>query len=336
MRQPLQKSLPPCYLLFGNDPLLLQESLDRIRDLAQSKQFDEHFNITLDTSTDWDAIFRLCQARSLFTSRQTLLIILPEGNLLPLNGEERLLKLASLLHEDLLLILSGRNLTRSLENSPWFKAISQQAVLITCATPEQTQLPKWVSMRAKSMNLMLDDASCQLLCYCYEGNLLALVQALVRLSLIYPDGNLSLSRVESAVNNAAHFFTFHWIEATLAGNSNRATHILRQLRLESVEPVILLRSIQREVLLLLKLKRHMTTTPILTLFKHHKIWKTRQAILTQSLDRLTHTQLRDIVALMTKIELAFKQNYGYPVWSDLNALTLLLCGQSLPKVMIDG
>ena len=45
------------------------------------------------------------------------------------------------------------------------------------------------------MKLELDDAANQLLCYCYEGNLLALSQALERLSLLHPDGKLTLPRV---------------------------------------------------------------------------------------------------------------------------------------------
>lgn len=54
--------------------------------------------------------------------------------------------------------------------------------MVTCQTPEQAHLPKWVATRAKQNNLQLDDAANQLLCYCYEGNLLALAQALDRLS----------------------------------------------------------------------------------------------------------------------------------------------------------
>lgn len=100
----------------------------------------------------------------------------------------------------------------------------------------------------KQLNLELDDAANQVLCYCYEGNLLALAQALERLSLLWPDGKLTLPRVEQAVNDAAHFTPFHWVDALLMGKSKRALHILQQLRLEGSEPVILLRTLQRELL----------------------------------------------------------------------------------------
>ncbi|CUX96423.1 DNA polymerase III subunit delta [Candidatus Doolittlea endobia] len=330
----LQEALHQCYFLFGNDLLLLQESQNHIRDRAQAQQFNEHFSITLDVATDWNAIFSLCQARSLFASRQTLLLVFPESGVNAAMAE-KIRQLASLLHDDMLLILRGSKLTRATENSAWFKLLSQNAVLVSCATPEQAQLSRWVTKRASSMKLILDDTSCQLLCDCYEGNLIALAQALERLSLLYPDGNLTLPRVAEAVNNSAHFTSFHWIEAVLTSKSKRAAYILRQLRLEAEEPVILLRSIQREILLLLMLKRQVTTTPLRILFDRYNIWQNRRPLLTKALERLTLAKLRDTVALMAKIELALKQNYSYQIWSDLNAVALLLCGKSLPAVMFD-
>ncbi|MDR8351488.1 DNA polymerase III subunit delta, partial [Acinetobacter baumannii] len=84
-------------------------------------------------------------------------------------------------------------------------ALAQRAVQVSCQTPEYAQLPRWLAARAKQHQLQLDDAASQLLCYCYEGNLLALAQALERLALLWPDGKLTLPRVEQAVNDAAHF-----------------------------------------------------------------------------------------------------------------------------------
>ena len=62
------------------------------------------------------------------------------------------------------------------------------------------------------------------------------------------------ARVEEAVNDAAHFTPFHWVDALLAGKSKRALHILRQLQRDS-EVVILLRTLQRDLLTLLQLQR---------------------------------------------------------------------------------
>ncbi|MFJ5429981.1 DNA polymerase III subunit delta [Pectobacterium actinidiae] len=329
----LHEGLRGCYLVFGSDPLLLQESLDSIKRVAQQHEFSEHFSFVLDLHTDWDAIFSTCQALSLFASRQSLLLVLPENGPNAAMGEN-LVKLSGLLHPDILLILRGHKLTKAQENSAWFKALAQNSVYINCLTPEQAQLPRWVAQRAKSMKLALDEQATQLICYCYEGNLLALSQALERLALLYPDGKLTLPRVESAVNDAAHFTPFHWLDALLAGKSKRAWHILQQLKQEDCEPVILLRTLQRELLQLLALKRRMSDTPLRTLFDQQKVWQNRRDLLTQALQRLSLQQLQQAIRLLTQVEITLKQDYGQSVWSELESLAMLLCGKALPEAFI--
>ncbi|QSD33880.1 DNA polymerase III subunit delta [Pectobacterium brasiliense] len=329
----LHEGLRGCYLVFGSDPLLLQESLDSIKRVAQQHEFSEHFSFILDLHTDWDAIFSTCQALSLFASRQSLLLVLPENGPNAAMGEN-LVKLSGLLHPDILLILRGHKLTKAQENSAWFKALAQDSVYINCLTPEQAQLPRWVAQRAKSMKLTLDDQATQLICYCYEGNLLALSQALERLALLYPDGKLTLPRVESAVNDAAHFTPFHWLDALLAGKGKRAWHILQQLKQEDCEPVILLRTLQRELLQLLALKRRMSDTPLRTLFDQQKVWQNRRDLLTQALQRLSLQQLQQAVRLLTQVEITLKQDYGQSVWSELESLAMLLCSKALPEAFI--
>lgn len=329
----LQESLRGRYLIWGNEPLLIQESQDAIRKTAQTQGFEEHFTFSLEQHTDWDEIFSLCQALSLFTSRQSLTLILPE------NGPsaamtEKLIQLSQLLHPDILLLLRGQKLTKAQENSAWFKAISHEAVYISCLTPEYQRLPQWVAKRAHNMQLSLETEANQLLCYCYEGNLLALAQALERLSLLYPDGKLTLPRVETAVNDAAHFTPYHWVDALLAGKSRRAWHILEQLQREDTETVILLRAIQRELMLLLTLKRQSVTTPLKTLFDQHKIWQSRRPLLSAALQRLSLHQLQSALLLLTQAELHAKQDFSHSVWPDLQSLSMLVCTKALPESFI--
>ncbi|WP_017346864.1 DNA polymerase III subunit delta [Pantoea sp. A4] len=325
----LREGLRACYMLVGNEPLLIQESSDALRTVAQQHGFEEHLSFTLDNHTDWEVIFSSCQALSLFSTRQTLTLQLPENG--PNSAmAEQLLQLAKLLHSDLLLICRAAKLTKAQENSGWFKALTQQGVLVPCQTPEQAQLPRWVNTRAKAMKLTLDDAAVNLLCYCYEGNLLALSQALERLSLLWPDGKLTLLRVEEAVSDAAHFTPFHWVDALLAGKSKRALHILRQLEKEDSESVILLRTLQRDLLTLLQLQRLQHQQPLRNLMDQQRIWQNRRALFTTALQRLDATRLQRAIHLLTQLELTLKQDYGQSVWPQLETLSLLLCNPAFP------
>lgn len=45
LRAQLNEGLRAAYLLLGNDPLLLQESLDAVRHAAAAQGFDEHHTV---------------------------------------------------------------------------------------------------------------------------------------------------------------------------------------------------------------------------------------------------------------------------------------------------
>lgn len=330
----LKSGLRPCYFLLGNDPLLLKESADTLREQARVQGFDERHSFALDNRTDWEGIYQCAQAMSLFSARQIIELVLPESGPGTHNAEP-LSKLATLLHPDILLLIQGNKLTKAQENSKWFKALSPQATLISCQTPELPQLPKWVATRARTLALQLDDASVQMLCHCYEGNLLALSQALERLKLLFPDGKLTLPRVESAVNQSSHFTPYHWIDALLEGKAKRALRVLEQLKNEDAEPVILLRTLQRELMLLLTLHTALQQAAqphshaLRTLFDQHKIWQNRRPLLTHALQRLTGAQLGQQLHQLAMIERMVKQDYSSDVWPALQALSCSLCGHTL-------
>lgn len=340
LKSQLEIQLQTCYLLFGNNLLLLQESQDLILAKAKTQRFNECFSMLLDASADWGTLFKKCYDRSLFSTNQIILLILPD-NVSYNNIGHNLNTITSLCNKDILLILRGtKHIPYAEERKGWLKNLGDNAVLVSCIMPEYNELPGWVNNRANNMHLILDNEACQLLCYTYEGNLLGLIQVLEMLSIIYPDGYLTLSRVQYVVNNKAAYFTpLHWVDAVLNCNYRRAYHILSQLQLQHSDLVviILLRLIQREVMLLLIIKRQLGTLGIkILLSKYNVCHSRRKQLLTQALKRLSLPDLHQAIMLMTKIELAIKEENGFlnNVWYDLNTLSLLLCNKKLSRVII--
>jgi DNA polymerase-3 subunit delta len=76
----------------------------------------------------------------------------------------------------------------------------------------------------------------------------------------------------------------------------------------------------------------MDTTPLRTLFDQQKVWQNRRALVTQALQRLSAEQLSLAVRLLTQMEITLKQDYGQSVWSELESLSMLLCGKPLPTL----
>ncbi|MGC9401600.1 DNA polymerase III subunit delta [Vibrio genomosp. F10 str. 9ZC157] len=324
----LNRQRHPVYLLFGNEPLLIQESHQAIRAKAQTEGFDERHRFTLDSNLNWNDVYDCCQALSLFSARQIIELEVTEAGLNAGHSKE-LVSLSAMLHPDILLIIIGGKLTKAQENAKWFKALNNQGCWVSCLTPDIQRLPQFVQSRCHALGLTADAEARQMLAQWHEGNLFALSQSLEKLALLYPDGQLTLVRLEESLSRHNHFTAFHWIDALLAGKAKRAQRILRQLEAESVEPVILVRSIQKELMLLLKLQVELKTASASQVFDKHRIWQSKRPLYNSALSRLSFVAIQQRLSLLAQCEILSKTQYDTSPWPILHQLSLELCQPSI-------
>lgn len=319
----LNRQLHPVYLLLGSEPLLIHESRLAIYAQAEQNGFEERHRFALDAQLDWNQVYDCCQALSLFSARQIIELEVPESGL-PAGAHKDLLALADMLNPDILLVVIGQKITRQQENTKWFKALSAQGAVVNCLTPDIQRLPQFVAQRCRKLNLTPDTEATQMLAQWHEGNLLALAQSLEKLSLIYPDGQLTLPRVEEALSRHNHFTPFQWVDALLAGKSKRSQRILRQLEAEGVETIILLRTVQKELLLLLEMHSEQMQQPISRIFETRRIWQNKRPLYSAALQRLSPKSITRLLAVVTRAEIETKTSYG-SVWPLLVQLSLECC-----------
>ncbi|MDR9830681.1 DNA polymerase III subunit delta [Vibrio sp. FNV 38] len=324
LHEQLAKKLSPVYVIFGNEPLLLHESRLAIAEQAKKQGFLERHRFVLDNQTDWNAIFDCFQAMSLFSNQQIVELEVSESGVNAAQGKE-LIELATHLNQDTLLVLIGSKLTKAQENSKWFKTLSDQGTWVNCLTPDISRLPQFVKQRCQKIGLKADQESLQMLAQWHEGNLLALTQSLEKLALQYPDGQLSLVRIEQSLSRHNHFTVYHWIDALLAGKANRAQRIMRQLEAEGVEGVIIARSLQKELKLLMQLQGEMQQQPMPQVFEKNRIWQSKRPLYSAALQRLDIHSLQYCWALLTKAEITLKTQYEQPVWPIIQQLGVTLC-----------
>lgn len=331
----LQNKLAKLYYFVGQDPLLLSENQDRINQYAFKQGFDEKNVITIDQNTNWSDLFERCQSIGLFFNKQILFLNLPEN--LSASLQTRLQELISLLNDDILLILQLPQLNKATEKQTWFIQANQyepEAVLVHCQTPTIEQLPRWIALRAKSMGLQIEEQAIQLLCYSHENNLLALKQSLQLLALLYPDNKISYARVQSTIAQTSVFTPFQWVDALLEGKSKRAQRILEGLKAEEMEPIILLRTLQRDLLTLLGLAKPSHPVTLATPLPAHqlreqfdqlKVWQNRRPFFTQAFKRLNYKQLYLIIQALAEIERLAKHTFSQDIWDRLAELSAFIC-----------
>jgi len=214
LAESLHKTLYPIYLVFGNEPLLIQEAKTAIEKAAQTQGFLEKHRFSADAGLDWSSVYDCCQALSLFSSRQLIEIEIPESGINAQTAKE-LSSLSGQLHQDIILLVIGPKLTKAQENAAWLKTLAQQACWVNCLTPELSRLPQFVQQRCFLLGLKPDAEAVQMLAQWHEGNLFALAQSLEKLALLYPDGQLTLVRLEESLSRHNHFTPYHWMDALL-------------------------------------------------------------------------------------------------------------------------
>ena len=118
----LQKHLAQCYLVTGDEPLLVSEALDAIRDAARNKGFTARDLHIATAGFDWAQLRDSSSNLSLFAEQRILELRLPTGK--PGRaGSEAIANLVEQTGPDLMLVVSAPKLDRSGQSSKWAKAL---------------------------------------------------------------------------------------------------------------------------------------------------------------------------------------------------------------------
>lgn len=325
LTQKLSLGLSGVYLLFGNEPLIKQEALKSVTNAAKKQGFDEIHRFNVDSQLQWQDVYDTCQALSLFAHRQVLILTFPDP---PLNvTQTRALKeLSPLLHADLLLIMAGPKLNKAQESSKWFTSFETHGLYIPCNTPDPRYLPKFIEARCKALKLKPDHESVLMLAKWHEGNLLALSQSLMMLALLFPDGKLTLIRLQEALSRQNHFTPFQLTDALIEGKPKRALRIVQQLEAEGVEITLLLRTIQKELVQLCKMQEYLATgIAMRQMFDHFRVWQTRRSAMEAALYRLSMKKLHSLLSQLADLEIKVKSDHESKPWSSLRAFCIDIC-----------
>lgn len=315
-----------CYFLtIGNDPYLQDVTQNKIIKKMHQQGFTEQTVFSIDNQTNWDSIYENSRAMSLFSS-QTLLILQFGDNLLNASIAKKLDELCQTLSPDVSLLVTLSQMTKAQENASWLKTLSDQLLIINCNTPDANQLPIWLNQQLQLFDLTIEKQGIELLCYYYEGNLLALTQTLEQLKLLYPKGKISFSQLENNLDDCAIFTPYHLIDAMLMTKTKRVIHILQQFKMNGTEPLILVRTIQRELIQLINLKKYSAKHDLKSAYDINKVWQNRRNVITPYLNRTSLEQLYGILKQLTELEIALKSDYQAAIWELLTALCLKIVG----------
>jgi len=243
----LKRGLAPVYLLSGEEPLTQGEAADAIRAAARGAGFTERevFFVERANAGPWEQIFASTQALSLFAARRLIEVRIPAGK--PgTDGAQALAELAGLAGADVLLLVITGGLDWTTQKSSWVRALDEAGVWVDAAPVRAAQFGDWLRARAVAAGVQLEDEAVALLAQQCEGNLLAAVQELQKLSLAGIT-RAGAAEIMAGSSQSSRFDVAQLGAAVLCGELPRALRILAGLKAEDIEPTLVLWSLWQEL-----------------------------------------------------------------------------------------
>jgi DNA polymerase-3 subunit delta len=322
----LHSGLAPVYLLSGDEPLLVEESLDAIRQAARQQGYEERISLMAEPGFDWSRLSESSQTLSLFASRRLIEIRIPSGRPGDAGGKV-LLEFASQPSEDTVLVVVCGRLEKGQRNSKWYKALDQAGVSVIAWPVDAQKLPGWIQARLRQRGLQAEPEAVMLLAHYMEGNLLAAAQEIDKLALLYPDARVTAERVEAGIADNARFDVYGLVDTCLQGQAAMAMRMLRGLKAEGVPPVLVIWSLAREVRGLLKMARDTAAgRPVGQVVKAHRVWARRAPLVSRALARLPYARLLELLRGLARLDRVLKGRAAGEIWSELEMFSVRLCG----------
>ena len=331
LQRHLQDGLQSVYVLCGDEPLLLQESTDLIRQAATKNGYSERQVHAIERGFSWDALIADSQALSLFAERK--LVELRFSGKPDAAAADVLIDFAQRPPEDTLLLITLPKLDAAAQKSKWFTALDNHGVQITVYPVDASALPGWLSQRAQSLGLRLPTEALQLLADRTEGNLLAAAQALEKLRLLSDGNDISFDTVASLVSDSTRYSVFDLADAVLMGDASRAARLLLGLESEGQAESVVLWALQKDLRALTLAAEQMSQSGQQALssqaLNQLGFWAKRQGPAQQALRRLSLIRLQRLTSGVIDVDKAIKGQSPERAWDALLRLTMAMAGRPL-------
>lgn len=281
----LEQKLLPCYLVAGDELLLVQEAIDAIRRSARQSGFESRDLHVQMQGFDWQALAGAGNNLSLFAEKRIVELRLPTGK--PgKDGGAAIAELADRAGDDLLFLISAPKIDKRGTATKWFKALESKGAFVQTWPVGLRELPAWIMNRMKKIGLNPDREAVRIIADRVEGNLLAARQEIEKLRLLLGEGDVSAEDVSNAVVDSSRYDVYQLMDAALGGDSKRALRILSGVRAEGVDAVVVVWALTRELRVLAKLQANVEAGANLgSAMQKAGVWRSREALFRACISR---------------------------------------------------
>ena len=320
----LDKPLAPLYVVHGDEPLLTIEAADAIRTAARKQGFEEREVLVVGTGFRWDDLFMAAGNLSLFGASKLIDLRLPTGK--PgRDGGEALQRYCEQPAQGLVTLITLPLMDWQAKKAAWFTMLVESAVTIECLAPGLAQLPQWIAARLARQKQAAPREALEFIAGHVEGNLLAAHQELLKLGLLYPEGQLTLEQVESSVFDVARFDVDKLRQALLSGDAVRCARLLEGLRAEDTALPLVLWALASEARAIAQVRTAVDRgLPADAALREARVFGQRQSAIKAAAQRIGAGTARAALLHAARIDRMIKGLTDGDVWDEFLQLSLRL------------
>ncbi|XZR52835.1 MAG: hypothetical protein ACM3Q6_00285 [Enterobacteriaceae bacterium] len=314
------KKNPKIYLLNGNDIFLINEYKKLIK---RYFNINEYVDIEIINNTlDWENISFICLNNNLFMNIKILFLNF-KNNIINNKIFKNIFKLFKKFYEKIIIVIIGLYLSELSEKFLIKNNMYNYIININC---KKNIFKKMLNYYIKKMKFKFNLNSINLIFNSFNGNFIELLQFLELLLLLYPNGYISINNVKKIIYNAYCFTLSKFIESFLIGNINNSLNILKKIRIEKIEPVLLIYAIQNELMVIIKMKFYKNNKILYKNLNIKKIFLRKIILYNNVINRLTYYDIDKIFLTLSKMENLIKTNNNNILfWNEIKILLFLIC-----------
>ncbi len=325
----LQKHLAPVYFISGDEPLRVMEAADAVRAAARAQGHDERDVLQVQAGFDWSSLAAASGNLSLFASRRIIDLRMPTGK----PGDEGARALRGYLEQppdDTLLLITAGKLESAARKSKWVQALDRAGVVLFVWPLKPQEFTAWLQARMRRQGLQPDRGALRVLAGRVEGNLLAAMQEIDKLSLLRGRGPVTEADILQLVADHARYDVFGLVDAALAGEVARSVRMLHGLRAEGTAEPVVLWALAREIRALCSMSAAVAGgQAVAAVLAKYRVWDARKGPVGAALKRLRPEQCRELLRRCAAVDRVCKGQAAGRAWDELLQLTLLLAAGGL-------
>ena len=253
LKDKLTKPLISPILVSGDEPYQHMYACDMYRARAKELGFSERKVLTVEKSFDWSELEQEKNNMSLFGERTLIDLRIPNGK--PgAAGSKAIINFLDGIHADVMLLIQAPRLDRNTINSAWVKALDKVGMVLRIWPLNEMETRRWIQEKLRAKKLIASNDIVDFITQQVEGNLLAAMQEIEKISLISQSNNLDSNAIHAILSNSSHYSLNELMDVVIKGDVAKIIRIIDSLKKEDVAPPLLLWGLTEQIRKLIEAK----------------------------------------------------------------------------------